>query len=88
MGPYETGKLLKVKGHSSQDKLATYILGKKIFTNPTSDRGLISKIYKELKNLTTKTPNNPIKKWGIELNREFTTEESQMAVNHLKVQSP
>jgi hypothetical protein len=41
---------------------------KKIFTNPTSDRGLISKIYKELKKLTTKNPNNPNKKWGIELN--------------------
>lgn len=44
-------------------------------TNPMSDRGLISKIYKELKNLTTKKANDPIKKWGIELNREFTTEE-------------
>ena len=40
----------------------------KIFTNPTSDRGLISKIYKELKKLITKNPNNPVKKWGIELN--------------------
>jgi hypothetical protein len=29
---------------------------KKIFTNPTSDRGLISKIYKELKKLITKKP--------------------------------
>jgi hypothetical protein len=38
-------------------------------TNSTSDRGLIAKIYKELKKLTTKIPNNPIKKWGIELNR-------------------
>jgi hypothetical protein len=57
----------------------------KIFTNPASNTGLISKLYKELKKVTTKkTPNNPIKKWGIELNREFTTEESQMAEKHLK----
>ncbi|KAL6041512.1 hypothetical protein STEG23_029400 [Scotinomys teguina] len=33
----------------------------KIFTNPTSDRGLISRIYKELKKQDIKTPNSPIK---------------------------
>jgi hypothetical protein len=35
--------------------------------------------------LITKKTNNPIKKkWGIELNRDFTTEESGMAEKHLK----
>ena len=33
----------------------------KIFTNPSSDRGLISNIYKELKKLDPREPNNPIK---------------------------
>jgi hypothetical protein len=36
----------------------------------------MSKIYKELKELITNPPKNPIKNWGIELNREFTTEKS------------
>jgi hypothetical protein len=67
----------------------------KIFTKPISNRGLISKINKELTNLITKKPNIPMehrapnggargKKWGLELNQEFTTEESQMAEKHLK----
>jgi hypothetical protein len=41
-----------------------------IFTNPTSHRGLISNIYKELKKLDSREPNNPTEKWGTELNIE------------------
>jgi hypothetical protein len=37
----------------------------KIFTNPKSDRGLISNIYEELKKFDSRKPNNPIKN-GVE----------------------
>ena len=46
----------------------------KIFTYPTLDRRLISKIYKEFKKLDINIPNNPCKKWVTELNREFSIE--------------
>jgi hypothetical protein len=52
----------------------------KIFTNPTFDRGLISNIYKELKKLDSIETNSSIKKWGTELNKEFSTEDEK----HLK----
>jgi hypothetical protein len=64
--------------------MATSKLGS-IFTNSTCDRGLISNIYKELKKLYTNNSYNPVKKkWGTDLNREFSTEESRMAEKHLK----
>ena len=51
----------------------------RIFSNPKSDRGLISNIYKELKKLNSRNSNNPTKKWDTELNKEFSTEEYQRA---------
>ena len=56
----------------------------KIFNNPTSERGLISDIYKEHKKLDPRETNNPIKKWDTELNKEFSPEELQMPEKHLK----
>jgi hypothetical protein len=56
----------------------------KIFTNHTSNRGLISNVYKVLNKLDSREPNKHILKWGTELNRELSTEESQMAEKHLK----
>jgi hypothetical protein len=43
---------------------------------PISDRRPKSNIYKELKNLDARKPNSPIKISGIELNKEFSIEES------------
>jgi hypothetical protein len=56
----------------------------RIFTYLKSDKRLISNIYKELKRVDSRKSNNPLKRWGSELNKEFSLEEYRMAEKHLK----
>ena len=83
MGPDETYNILDSKVTISKVKRQPSEW-EKIIANETTDKGLMSNIYKQLIQLNARKTNNPIKKWEKDVKKHFSKEDMQMANKHMK----
>jgi hypothetical protein len=82
MGLHKTEKILHNKRNGLYTEETTYRVGENICQFYI--KGLITRIYRELRKLNSPQINEPVKKQATELNRTFSKEEIQMCKNHMK----
>jgi hypothetical protein len=80
---------IKLKSFCTTNKMVSKLTRpptewEKTFASYTSDKGLITRIYRGLKKLNSPQINEPIKKWATEVNGTFLKEEIQMAKRDMK----
>jgi hypothetical protein len=84
MGLHEIKNLLHNKRNGFQIEEATHRMGENL-ASYTSDKGLITRIYRNLKILNSPQITDSIKKWATELNKTFSNKEIQMAIKPEKM---
>ena len=85
MGLHQIKKLEKCTAEEMMLKVKRELTAwENTLANETSDKGVISKIYKALIQLNTRKTNNPIKRWAKDLRRHFSKEDTQITHRRVK----